>query len=506
MNRALSSKAASPKIDLDAGPLKVLLLGPPKITLAGVSLNLKDAKASALLYYLAAGGKTYSRDHLATLLWGETGSREALHSLRSSLYHLRQALHSAGSEGALLSEGEWLSLGTGLFESDLALFDRLVRRADEASLVQAVGLFRGPFLEGFSLPNAPAFEAWQEEEEARLSRSCLDALDRLAGLAEARTDWAAAIGHLQRLAQMDSLNESVQQRLIRAYLRQEEIGLALRQYRHFENQLHQELHLDPSPETHQLLYEALRRQRESRAGESTSGFLQARQPAVLPMIGRNHALDLLNAAARGVQAGRGHTVLVEGEAGIGKTRLIDEFASSLISASNPWLVLQGACSPFDDLLSYGPFLEAFQSASTGDLPAVPVDLDPSLPDTRGRFSWRILQTIRSLTHNLPLMLIIEDLQWANSSTLNLFGFLAMRLQRLPVLLISSVQHADSIPALQRLISLGRRKGELDLLPLAPLTLEGVTALLRASAVEAGSTEDLAEWLYVRSTGSPFLLT
>ncbi len=236
-----------------------------------------------------------------------------------------------------------------------------------------------------------------------------------------------------------------------------------------------------------------------------SPALGPRPPVLLPMIGRNHLLDRLTVLAHSVQAGRGATVLVEGEAGIGKSRLIDEFATGLLAASSPWIVLQGACSPFDDLLSYGPFLEALQNASSGDLPALPVELDPSLPDTRGRFSWRVLQTIRSLTHATPLLLIIEDLQWANSSTLNLFGFLSMRLQHLPVLLIGSVQHANSIPALQRLISLGRRRGDLDLLPLAPLTLEGVTALLRATGLEAASIEDLAEWLHIRSTGSPFLI-
>ena len=65
-----------------------------------------------------------------------------------------------------------------------------------------------------------------------------------------------------------------------------------------------------------------------------------------------------------------------------------------------------------------------------------------------------------MSHNAPLLLFIDDLQWANSSTLNFFGFLSMRLHHLPVMLVGTVQHADAIPALQRLITLGRRRHEL----------------------------------------------
>jgi predicted ATPase len=103
------------------------------------------------------------------------------------------------------------------------------------------------------------------------------------------------------------------------------------------------------------------------------------------------------------------------------------------------------------------------------------------------------------------VLALDDLQWANSSTLNLFGFLAMRLRHLPVMLVGTVQRAEAIPALQRLITLGRRRGELHLLSLSPLPLEAVTTLVRASGLSPASVEALAEWLHERSSGSPFLL-
>lgn len=169
------------------------------------------------------------------------------------------------------------------------------------------------------------------------------------------------------------------------------------------------------------------------------------------------------------------------------------------------MVLQGACSPFDDLLSYGPFLEALQDVTAGDVNDLLRESYEAAPDARGRFFWRVLHTLRDLARTAPLLLALDDLQWANSATLNLFGFLAMRLRHLPVMLVGTVQRAEAIPALQRLITLGRRRGELHVLSLAPLPVEAVADLMRAARLTPTSVAALAEWLHERSGGSPFLL-
>jgi DNA-binding SARP family transcriptional activator len=506
MNRPVSTSIGSASLLKGPNRLRILVLGTPEIIVSRIPIYLNHQKAQALLYYLAATGRQFTREHLAALLWTEASESGALHSLRSSLYHLRQGLRSSGIESVLFSEGDWLGLQSGFYECDLSEFSQLAAANDQSALVKAVSLYRGPLLQGFSMSDASAFDGWLQGEETHQARVFMEALSRLAGWAEERQEWPAAIDTLQRLWEIDPLDDAVVQRLMRACLNQGEIGLALRHYRRFEALLRQQLSLEPSADTRTLLYDALRQQRSSISTPVAAALAAPSGPVLLPLTGRERLLDQLIDISRSIQTGRGSTVLIEGEAGIGKTRLIDEFTSRLLVGQAPWRLLQGACSPFDELLSYGPFLEAFATASAGEPTDLPVELDPSLPDTRGRFSWRVLQTIRSLTHNLPLLLIIEDLQWANSSSLNLFGFLSMRLQRLPVLLVGSVQHADSIPALQRLVALGRRHGDLHLLPLTPLNQDGIISILRASSVEPASMELLAEWLYMRSTGSPFLLT
>ena len=485
--------------------LSIRVLGTPEIHLAGTSLTLNHLKARALLFYMAVSGQPHTRDYLATLLWSEAPSSDAHHSLRSSLYRLRQAMHPSQAEAVFSVDGELLGLRPNSYECDVIEFRRLLVDGDEHALTQAVTMYRGTLLQGFTLSDAPVFEEWVQIEDANLSQACFHALDRLSSWAEARQEWATAINYVQQMVQIDPMSEMARQRLMQLYMRQGEAGLALRQYRQFENLLQQELNLTPAPETQALLYDALRQQRIPKTSKTSPSHPTSRQPHTLPFIGREHLLQQLSAISQEVQAGRGTTVLLQGEAGIGKSRLLDEFASQLIAGSLPWIVLQGACSPFDELLSPGPFLEALQNETVGEVTSILAGPDRGVPDARGQFSWRVLQTIRSLTQSAPLLLNIEDLQWANSSTLNLFGFLSMRLHHLPVMLVGTVQHTDAIPALQRLIALGRHRGELHLLPLTPLTLDAVSDLLKTSGMNPSSLGTLAEWLHARSAGSPFLL-
>lgn len=485
--------------------LHIRLMGSAEISVGGVPLPLNQLKSRALLYYLAATGQPHTRDHLATLLWGESGQSEAYHSLRSSLYQVRKALQSIQADEALISDSDLLSLDSSLCTCDVIEFQSLLSLQDETSLSKAVALWRGLFLQGFSIPDASMFDDWIQTENSRLNHLCFEALRRLAGWAEEREAWTVAIGYAKQMIQVDPLSESSQQRLMNLYLKQGDVGLALRQYRQFESQLKQELGIEPSSETQTWYENALRQQGAATAIPTSSQFSMPTSNA-LPFVGRDDLIHELSSISEDVEAGHGVTVLIQGEGGIGKSRLVIEFASQLITNSQPWLILKGACSPFDDLLSHGPFIEALQNGDADDLNDLLVESNASVPDARGRFFWRVLQTIRSMSQSAPILLFIDDLQWANSSTLNLFGFLSMRLHHLPVMLVGTVQHADAIPALQRLITLGRRRHELRLLSLTPLTQKAITKLLFASNVNSSSVETLAEWLDTKSTGNPFLLS
>ncbi len=489
-----------------AAQLTIRLFGPPEIQVAGVPLlALHDYKARALLFYLVVTGQSHARDHLAALLWSESPDSNARHSLRTSLYHLRQTLHTQRISESLVGDGDLVYFRLGNEACDILRFYQLLTLGNESALAEAVSLYRGPFLQGFTLSDAPIFEEWVRYEGTRLNHAYLNALHQLATWAESRQSWDEAIGFVQKIVQLDPLAEEVQRRLMGLYVRSGAIGLALRQYRQFETELGQELGVAPAPETQELFHEILGSQRNTRSFTQTSPRLAVSSSPALPLVGRENLLNKLLAISQDALSGRGVTVLISGEDGIGKSRLLDELANSLLAELPPWIVLQGSCSPFDDLLSYGPFVEAFQGATPGDLTDLLIEPYQAGSDVQGGFLWRVLSALHMLSRSAPLLIAIDDLQWANSSTLQLFSFLAKRLRNMPVMLVGTVHDVETIPALQKLVTFGRRHGDVNLLSITPLTQEAVTTLLQAAGISSSSVMTLSEWLYIQSSGNPFIL-
>ncbi len=243
--------------------LKIRLLGTPEVRIAGTPLILHHLKAQALLYYLAATGALHTRDHLATLLWSESPESNARHSLRSSLYHIRQALHAKGANETLVGDGDLVYLRLEHDACDIALFRRLLAESSEKAIAEAASLYRGPLLQDFTLTDAPLFEEWARFEASVLRQAYLGALQRLATWAEQRQSYSEAITYVQRMVQLDSLSEDSQQRLIRLYMYTGAVGQALRQYQQFEMELRQELGLTPSSETRALVSTALESRRNA---------------------------------------------------------------------------------------------------------------------------------------------------------------------------------------------------------------------------------------------------
>src|SRR5258706_5833177 len=289
--------------------LNIRLMGTPQVFSGEMSLALNHLKSRALLFYLAATGQSYTRDHLATLLWGESSQSEASHSLRSSLYHLRKALQTLGSEDALVSNGELLTLDPAFYECDLIEFYRLLAQGNEQALTRAVTLNKGSLLQGFSVTAAPVFEDWIQAESTRFNQTSIDALERLTTWAESREAWLDAIHYAQQLLQIDPFAEAAQQRLMSLYLRQGEVGFALRQYHQFEQRLRQQLGIEPSPET-KALYEEILRQQSSRITPAASIASSTTQSNLLPFLWRDDLLHQLSVIGDEAKTGHGSTVLI----------------------------------------------------------------------------------------------------------------------------------------------------------------------------------------------------
>jgi DNA-binding SARP family transcriptional activator len=273
--------------------LTIRLLGVPEAWIAGVPLILHHQKARALFYYLAASGRSHTRDHLATLLWSESAESNARHSLRSSLYHIRQVLPVKGAGEMLIGDGDLVYLRLDHDACDVTHFRRLLADGGEHAAAEAASLYRGPLLQDFTLTDAPLFEEWARFEANALRQAYLGALQRLATWAEQRQAWEEAITYLQRIVQLDSLFEEAQQRLIGLYIRTGAIGQAIRQYQQFEIELQQELGLTPSRETQNLVSTALEARRNAAPPVKTQSSLPTRASQAPPFVGHDDLLRRL---------------------------------------------------------------------------------------------------------------------------------------------------------------------------------------------------------------------
>ncbi|MEJ2738036.1 MAG: BTAD domain-containing putative transcriptional regulator, partial [Anaerolineae bacterium] len=201
-----------------AETLRIHLLGPPEVVWADRVLHLPRRQVRALLYRLAAGPQPVPREKLSYLLWPDTPEADARRNLRGLLTHLRHALPVPD---LLLTSQEMVGLDPDRTWSDTVLFERLCTASGPATqaeaLQQAVDLYRGPFLSGFSLPGCQEFEIWATAERQIWERLYLEALATLVEEQAAKGQYAAAIAYARRYLTTDDLAEKIHRRLIELY-------------------------------------------------------------------------------------------------------------------------------------------------------------------------------------------------------------------------------------------------------------------------------------------------
>jgi DNA-binding SARP family transcriptional activator len=234
--------------------LRLELLGDLQIRSAnGMLVAVGAKKSQALLAYLGIKpSQRISREKIAAFLWSSTGPDQARQSLRQTLSTLRKELTTVSPEEKILvEEGDLLGLDETLVDCDVAKFESLVAAATEEALAQAVMLYRGDFLEGFSI-NEERFDQWLIAERDRLHRVAVRAHTQLVELQSRHDSLDAAIASAQSSLRLDMLQEPMHRTLMRLYRQSGDIVNALQQYETCERILKRELRIEPDAETKAL--------------------------------------------------------------------------------------------------------------------------------------------------------------------------------------------------------------------------------------------------------------
>jgi DNA-binding SARP family transcriptional activator/tetratricopeptide (TPR) repeat protein len=473
--------------------LSLALLGPPVVRRNGTPVTFDTRKATALLALLAVTGREHSREQLADLLWPDADGARARASLRRTL----SVTAAVMGEGLAISRAA-VALDSAAVQVDVREFEALIGRPDAASLERAVQLYRDDFLTGFVLRDCAEFEEWQDSVSEDLRQSLTRGLQRLVAACIADGDLERAAGHARRWLQLDPLHEPAHQAIIRLHGWTGQRSAAMRQYRSLVRVLDRDLAVRPLPETTQL-YDDVRAGRlapppaparsasaRSASASAPSASASARSasalsagaaselgvsepdpgepaaPVTWPLVGREAELAVLHAAWQA--AGRnGAVVAIAGQAGSGKTRLITELRTEAAQAGAT--VLAARCYDGETAL---PFVLAADLLRTAL--AIRPELPGLLPAETAAMAGRLVPALAAAHQDIEVpaldspvavtrlygaiadtllavaaspdqagVIVVEDVHWADASSLGLLAYLVRRLTDWPLLLVLSWQ-------------------------------------------------------------------
>jgi DNA-binding SARP family transcriptional activator/predicted ATPase len=527
--------------------LTVSLLGSFDIKLDDQPVTaLVTGKVRALLAYLVVeDDRPHRRETLAGLLWPDYPERSARASLRNALSDLRATVGDRDAvrghhDPHLLVTRETIQFNA---ESDcwvdVAAFNTAIEqnRTDPAALAleSAAVLYAGPFLEGFSLADSPAFENWALVVRERLEQQALQAFQSLAAYHDRRGEYARAREYTRRQIALAPWQEQAHRALMRLLALSGQRGAALAQYEACRRALREELEVEPGEETQQL-YESIQSGELVRSHPEPVTEPPVRLPAFLSppadqeerserplFVARKHELAQLDRFLDLALAGQGRVALVTGEAGSGKTSLLQEFtrrAQEAHAAAFPdhgprsdqaLIAASGNCNAYTGIGDpYLPFREILElltgdvqarwaaGAITGaharrlwqSLPLVAqalAEAGPDLIDTfvpgvallervracmqhRDRADWQarlsalverkpaggpltsipqqidlfeqVTRVLQALSLRRPLLLVLDDLQWADLGSISLLFHLGRRLAGHRVLIVGAYRPED----------------------------------------------------------------
>ena len=524
------------------GDLRLQVLGPLRLWQGATEVSAGPRQQAYLLgVLLAREGRPTGADELIDLIWGEDAPASALNVLHKYIGAIRRILQPElppREPGAFLlkrASGYVCTIGPDVL--DLTRFRQLTTRArselvggDAATalslLLDAVALWNGPAGDGWahSPDAAPIFSALNDE----FFEACVEA----AQVADALDEPARALPALRRAAAMAPLHEPVQAGLVTLLGRVGRQAEAFEVFEAVRRQLVDELGIDPGT--------ALRLARQGLLEQPSAAPTVTTLPPPAPapsspealdaasadtsawpgLVGRTEELAVLSRALEPAWDGGKAIVVLEGEPGVGKSRIMESLAND--AESRGALVIWGHCLHGDGAPTMWPWVQV----ATGLLEALPEDRTehwlsrdlghfvgahrdetPANPDGNARFRLleQMVDVIAESAADRPVMLILDDIQWAEASSLQLLDSVVARLPA-GVAVIAALRDRGAAPSLEltrTLATMSRTPGHRRV-SIGPLSAAEVGELLR-SETGVNPPGDVVDVIHRRTAGNPFFV-
>ena len=403
------------------------------------------AKALALLAFLALEPGIHQREELTTLLWGDSPEEKAKASLRQALTHLRDALHDA-----LRIDRTTVEL-VGPLVCDVTEFVRLAPIDANAALAIDVPAC----LATLRSRCGRSFEEWTVEKRAELTGHYATLLGASARDALARRAWHDAITLAQRWQKLDPFVDAPTATLVEAQYLAGEGDAALASYARHLARLTDEA-MRPPGRALAALAARIKQDASARMStrKATERWYEQTTSFMASLIGRSSEWTVMTRAWEHVTVAGSHVLLIDGEPGVGKSRLIEDFLRWVTAKEG--VVLRGRGYDGRAAPPFGAVIEALHTSLdapglAGADPEWLAEVSRLLPELRQRFpglpvasggtsaadGWRLFEGIAQLllvvAEESPLVISIDDLLWCDADSCSLLHFLVRRLAEARVL-------------------------------------------------------------------------
>ena len=459
--------------------LHVGVLGSLVATRDAAPLELGGPRQRGVLALLVlARGDVVPADRMIDALWGDATPPSATSALQAYVSHLRKRMEPdrgpRDRQSVIARLGPGYALRVDEDAVDAWRFERLLRQAggtDPAGaqplLEDALGLWRGPAYADH------ANEAWADAEVARLTGLRDVAREQLVEARLGQGESAVLVPEIEGLVADDPMREERWRLLVLALYRAHRQADALAALRRARTTLSDELGVDPGPALRALEAEVLAQSPSldapaRPAAVATTGVPTPRAgrpepraaaptPAGEEIVDRDRELLLLRDALAGAMAGEGRLALIDGPAGIGKSRLLHEVRR--VAAAEGALVLTARGSQLERAFGFGAMRQLCEGAvsdpgrrvellrgAAASAASVFDEVATPDPNDRADGSFAVLHGLYWLTVNLseqqPLVLAVDDLQWCDTGSLRALAFLLRRIEGLPVLMVTTLRTGE----------------------------------------------------------------
>ncbi len=502
--------------------LEIHLFGQFRIFINGRNLQekeIKGRKARSLLK-LIAHQRNFQivRDKATDILWPDLDVNAANSQLYKALYHIRNTFEKH-ADGA----SDWIEITDNLIRinppagitTDVQQFEEIARTGlknrNAEQLEKATSIYRGEFLP------MDRYAEWASLPREHYHQVYLDILTALAETYEKQGELSEAAERLRHALEVDPTLEIAHRGLMRIFAGRGQASRAYHQYEVCRKTLGEELGVSPSAETTKVLNNIRDGHITQKTGARTGNVLSAKSVTKTPFIGRSDECATIDEKLGQVKEGQGGALIISGEAGIGKTRLIQKLASMAqqkdlsvftgrTESTTGKIAYRSFISLFEDILHSHPELESDLPVEIGHLvPGYKGDGRPA-PHAdklaaRGYLFARIRNFISLLAKDEPRVIILEDLHEADNGSRELFSYLVQHSGQLPVLFAATLRKDESEPLPDYVSEL--QSPIVEYLELAPFSYEEHVNLLHLHTKNAVIGAETAGYIYQLAEGNPF---